>query len=385
MKEQMQKKQMLVVLLVSLGIFLRFVCMAWGHNFDWASYCIVGEIAARFGNVYAETARYNYGPVFMCIQGMLYELARGGGDYRELLYRVLMVGVLTAADVGIMLFLAEKYSVYKALIFFLNPISIIITGYHNQFDNIAIFLALCTLYFYNEEKHFNRRDIGFVLLFTLCLTLKHILFLIPVFLLMRPNLCFKKKMIYACVPPSIFIASFVPFTINEKGLQGIVNNVFLYRSFNNFPLLHKLLDALSVPTSCWFVLYIFFMSVIAFVTRKYDYEKQMFIYLIAMVAFSSAVANQYLVIPLVALCAFDIGWLRYCYIFYVSIFLTLQGSGLHLKGFVAAHTPEVIGKVADKWISYGYNVAAWILFLTLIYIIYKEILVGGMKESDSES
>lgn len=376
MKEQMKKNQMVVLLLVSFGIFLRFLCMAWGHNFDWESYCIVGEIAGRFGNVYAETRRYNYGPIFLCMQGTMYRLAGLNKAYFEILYRVMMVSTLTAADVGIMLIIARRYSVGKALIFFLNPISIIITGYHNQFDNIAVFLALCTLYFYNEEKKFNSRDVGFVAFFSLCLIMKHILFLVPVFLLLRPNLSIKKKLVYACVPPALFIVSFLPFAINKEGLRGILDHVFLYRSYNNFPLLRVLLNVLSVPASCWFAIYIILMVMIAFVTRKYDYEKQLLIYLIAMVAFSSAITNQYMVIPLVALCAFDLGKYRYGYISYGFLFLAYQGIKLHIQ----AVPSNGVAKMMEILDMYGYDLAAWILFVTLVYIFQKNYSGWNRRE-----
>ena len=179
-------------LFISLGIFARFFAMAIGHNYDFASYCIVGEIAGNFRNVYEETARYNYGPVFLCIQGLLYRISQIKAENWELIYRILMVSVLTLADLGITEFIASKYSPKKALIFFLNPISIIITGYHNQFDNIAVFLALLTILFYNEAEQLNKKDLGFVTLFTLCLMTKHILFMMPFFLLLKKGLPLRK-------------------------------------------------------------------------------------------------------------------------------------------------------------------------------------------------
>ncbi len=54
---------MAILSLLSLGIILRFFAMSFGSNYDFESYCIVGEIAGKYRNVYAETSRYNYAPV----------------------------------------------------------------------------------------------------------------------------------------------------------------------------------------------------------------------------------------------------------------------------------------------------------------------------------
>ncbi len=57
------------------GITLRFVIMTLGHNFDFDSYCIVGELAASGKNIYANTGRYNYGPVWFTLLGIFWKIA----------------------------------------------------------------------------------------------------------------------------------------------------------------------------------------------------------------------------------------------------------------------------------------------------------------------
>lgn len=66
---------MTVFSLLSLGIIIRFFAMSLGRNFDFESHCIVGEIAGNFRSVYAETSRYNYAPIFLCVQGLLYRIS----------------------------------------------------------------------------------------------------------------------------------------------------------------------------------------------------------------------------------------------------------------------------------------------------------------------
>ena len=204
MNLSIKRKDYLFFGLVILGIALRYVVMCWGHNFDFDSYCIVGEISGNFRNVYAETTRYNYAPFFFCVQGVLYRLSQINPESWTTIYRVLIVAVLTTVDVCIAIFIAKKYSYSKAIIFFLNPVSIIITGYHNQFDNIAVLFALISILFFNYEKRIDKRDVLFVVLFSLSLVVKHILFLLPVFILFMYKLPVRKRVLYSFAAPIFF-------------------------------------------------------------------------------------------------------------------------------------------------------------------------------------
>ena len=283
--------------------------MSLGHNYDFDSYCIVGEISGNFRNVYEETTRYNYAPAFFLLQGFLYRVAQIiNPDSWEIIYRYLIVTVLTFTDLGIAAFMAKRYSYLLALLFFLNPVSIIITGYHNQFDNIAVLFALLLTVFFNNDKKFNKKDILFVAFFSLSFITKHILFLFPVFILFMKNLPLKKKLLYAFVPPTIFTLSFIPFALaNSSAFAGIMNNVFYYRSFNNSPLLACFYNFLNFPAEKHFIIYMIMMIMLAWIVRKLKFENIILIYFVALVCFSSAIANQYLAIPMAAICLLNVG------------------------------------------------------------------------------
>lgn len=164
--------------------------------------------------------------------------------------------------------------------FFLNPVSIIITGYHNQFDTIAVLFALLSILYINEEESFSKKDIFAILFLSLSLMTKHILFLLPVFILLTNNIPLKKRIVYAIVPPVVFLLSFAPFTIqNNAALQGIINNVFLYRSFNNAPLLDILYKQIGFPSGPRIYVYGIMMLVPAWLVRREKYEHILLIYL----------------------------------------------------------------------------------------------------------
>lgn len=355
----LSRKEIFLLGIFSLGIILRYFVMSWGWNYDFESFCIVGQIAGNFRNVYAETSRYNYGSIFFSILALLYKISQIKPQLWVYIFRVLIVTVLTLTDLGIAAFIANKYSWKKALIFFLNPVSIIITGYHNQFDNIAVLFALLSTKFFNPDEKFTKDDFAFVALFSLSLITKHILFILPVFILLMDKLPVKKKIFYAFVPPAIFLVSFIPFALSSpEALNGIVRNVFKYLSFNNAPFMWPVYKLINFPKHPRIIIYMASMIAVAYLTRKYYFENIMMIYLISMVSFSSAIANQYLIIPMAALCVLDVGVWNKIYMAAIGIYLFLEGNGLGMLDYFP---------VADFYVKGGYVLAAWILFFALVH------------------
>lgn len=321
MKVKVNRAMIVGVLLFGVGIMLRYYVMSFGSNFDFESYTIVGELASHGKNIYAETSRYNYAFLFSWIQGFTYFLADLHSFDLFNTYRILMVSVLTLADLGIAMWLGNRYSLKLAIIFFLNPISIIITGYHNQFDNIAILFALLSISFHEESEQMQKRDWIAVLFLSLSLLTKHILFMFFAWILFHDGLRNKrtwgKRLCYCVIPPLVFLCSFIPYALQSKAaLQGILDNVFFYRSYNNSPLLALFLKPLgynvkNLPYN--FLLYAGVLLVWGLFMRKASYEKSILTYFIGMVAFSSAIANQYLIIPIVGLLVLDSGIFTYLY------------------------------------------------------------------------
>ncbi len=59
------------VFIIVIGTLIRLAIAQRGYNFDIASYRIVADIMANDGNVYLETQRYNYGPIWFYILSFL--------------------------------------------------------------------------------------------------------------------------------------------------------------------------------------------------------------------------------------------------------------------------------------------------------------------------
>lgn len=354
------------------GIGLRMWIMSLGSGFDFESYCIVGQLVNEGKNVYAGTTRYNYGPLFFLIQGLCYTIAKILTTDIQLTYRVLLVLVFTFADLGIMYYIACRKSIKSGILFFLNPVSVIITGYHNQFDNIAILLILFSVFLYNEEEKINKRDILFVICAALSLTMKHVLFLLPIWLFLRPTLCWKKRFFYSIMPMALFGISFLPFMSSIEAVKGIIYNVFLYRSWMH----GAIWEYLGIPLKLYFPLFILFMLILGFLVRKINYESQLMFYLIGQVAFASAAAPQYLVIPLVSLFVLDNKFWKYVYIFTAGLYLFV--GEFSIADRIAN---EIISGLCEKVHLHGYALASVVLIIMLgirLSVMYKKESPKGL-------
>lgn len=381
MPENLSGKQWTICAICFCGIFLRFLVMSSGHNFDFESFCIVGDISSKLNNVYAETSRYNYAPVFFCILGICYWLSQLMAIDFVLTFRIFIVGILTFTDLLIMKWISEKYSLRAGLIFFLNPVSIIITGYHNQFDNIAVLMALLSCNFYNEEEEFNKKDIFFIAFLTMSLLVKHLLYIFPFWILVKKHLPLKKKFAYVFIPPLIFLLGFLPFALNSQAaFHGIINNVFLYRSFNNAPLLSGIFQFFKIPVQYWFIIFICILAAVSLIVRGQTYEYMILIYLVSVVAFSSAIANQYLVIPAAAVCVLSKKVFRYSYFVLMGIYLALDQAGLGLLQKLENRVPDSVCCRIAGWIQKeGYCIGACILAALLIMEFLKIFNAGKLK------
>lgn len=227
------------------------------------------------------------------------------------------------------------------MIFFLNPISIIITGYHNQFDNIAILFALLAMDFVDDEsKTLTKHDYIAIALLSVSMLTKHICFVFLIWMFFR-KYGVLKRVAYAGVPLGIFLLSFIPFTLgNRVAFDGILHNVFLYRSYNNYPFFRVLFGIIPFPYQYFFVVYTSIMIIIGWIYRNFEVEKSFLLYLIAMVAFSSAVANQYLIIPLVALVLYKNQFFFCFYELLGFTYFLLNANELHMAGRVISIFPE---------------------------------------------
>lgn len=351
----MNKKTLTTLTVILLGFALRILASERGHNYDFDSYIIVLNILEKGGNVYAETTRYNYGPIWFWILRIAY----GISNHDQATFRTVLVIFLSCVDLGIFFILLEKYGKLSGYLFFLNPISIIITGYHNQFDNLAILMTLFATILIDEDfdQPLKIRKYAGLVILGISLVTKHLFFFYPIWLSIKQKGTIN-KIIISLIPYSIFLLSFTPYL--NSGLEGIVNNVFIYKSYSNAvfysfftPVLFQLLFS---SMAAWILILAFF----GFYFRESSSSDSFFFYTCILVAASPAITNQYLAIPISYL-AVNLNLFSFLYIFLGLAHLLLDIDGLHLLGI--SHGTGIL----RQWFYFLLVILLWTHFINKVW------------------
>jgi hypothetical protein len=320
---------------IVVGLAARLLVATRGHNYDMDSWNIVADITAHGGNVYAETGRYNYGPVWFLVLHALDVVA----DHRHAVLRYLVAGFLSLADVGICLLLCRLAGRLAGMLFFLNPVSILITGFHGQFDNLAILMALGSVWWLGDDfdQPVNRRKFCGLLLLGLSLMTKHLFFAFPFWLAVKQK-GWGQKLIVLFVPVACFLSGFVPYW--SGGGDGIISHVFCYETFPANYFYNGFVPG-GIQRHCdsqtlWLAL----LLVFAFVCRTRGSLESLLLYSGLLVALAPAAGNQYLAIPMALAAVYP---------------------GVLFGAYVVAATFHICAQVdGPQWIGHGEKGCLWL-------------------------
>lgn len=354
-----------IIGLLLLGITARFSLVWRGYNFDFESWLIIGDIVKNGQNVYAETWRYPYGPVWATMLGGLRHLSFMF-EQPDLAFRYLIIAVLTVADIGIWALLKKYFGYIVAFAFFLCPASIIITGFHNQIDAMAVLFALTGTAIYGKQtRKITRRNVIGLLMIGVSLATKHLFFMFPLWLAIRQK-GWKQKITIVVIPVLFFLLSFAPFW--GGAAENITNNVFLYKSFNNAPFWYMLVPRFLQNILSPAILFIGALLVFGFTTRKRPIIETTLVYTLVLVVFSSAIANQYLITVLPAIIVFY-NHIFGVYIAYSTLLLAISPVGLH-SAKLAQKLPSFIVDPINKGHLRSYDWVIVILALGLFWNLF---------------
>ncbi len=201
------------------------------EGYDITSWKIAVEILERGGHLYRETSRYNYSPLWA---GILVVLDRIGRPLSLSLERMVSLFLL-AVDVATALLLrtlaiekgwSPRRALAASLVFFANPVSVIVSSYLGTFDNLSILFLLLAL------RWAARRPASAVAVtgsLSLSLLAKHVTWFHPIVFAQPRGGRARFSWITAICPYLVFLASFLPFWREWDAIRA---HVFGYRSLD---------------------------------------------------------------------------------------------------------------------------------------------------------
>lgn len=320
-------KRLLIIASV-VAIALRILSALRGDNYDMESWWLVSEGILSGKSVYSTTFRYNYGPVWAYILAALRWLSSSTGADTITRLHLFIAAFLGVVDCALAWYVMRRSSIFLAALFLFNPISVLVSGYHVQFDNLAILIGLLAW-----EKFLvgttTRDSIKAGLLFGASLATKHIFAIFLPWILFATMVRQKKERFLFCsTSMKVFILSFAPFIIEPESAAGITNHVLRYISTEG----HTIVRALnvysdSIPDRTLFVILLAGLGV--YIARRIrDARDLPLLYLCALTALSSGMARNYLAIPLIAVVLWAHTPLAWAYV--VASLLALTTVNNHL-------------------------------------------------------
>jgi hypothetical protein len=317
-----------MVILAGTAIRLILAAVQYG-NFDMQSYDIVADIVSRGGNVYAETSRYNYSPVWFLVLFALkkIQLAIPGVPF-HFVVRSFLCGV-DLLTLGVLLLIAgvrKLPPVRTAIFFYLSPVSFLITGYHGQFENFAMLMVLIGVFIYLRFAARSFLSVMILWLFaTAGMIVKHNTLYELVICLHSSVKRYWVKIPLFAVSVVIFLSLFIPYW--NTGRHGIIENVFGYGAKVGVYGVTSLFEMAQLK-----YLFISALFIFPFFLKGTDIIARCLLGTLFFLSFTTGISIQYFVLP-VALGAIRPSKLFILYTFVTSCFLLGSPDNLFLPGF----------------------------------------------------
>lgn len=365
------------------GIAARLLVATCGHDYDMDSSQIIAKLADHGDNVYASTERYNFAPGWFYILHALNILA----GHNPEVFRYFVSGFLGLGDAGICFILWRRFGKLAGCWFLLNPISIIISGYQCNFDNLAILLGLVAALLMGDEfdKPLNRRKFWGLLVLGLSLVVKHVFFAFPFWLAVKQK-GWRPKLAVIAIPVFVFALSFVPYW--PGGRNGIIDNVFLYRSHTTEFFYHMFLPQFVQFMFGSMIVWLLIMAIFAFIYRKKSTIESMLFYTCVLVATSPADVNEYLAIP-GAFVATHLNPITILYTAAGTVHLLVATNGplgyppFSVRAFGASYLQAVVNGLHLNSL-FGLSlidVAIYLLCFALVWMTWRENIMAWLKRS----
>jgi hypothetical protein len=200
---------------------------AFEDNWDMGTYRQFVETAPRGADLYRR-APYHYSALWaFALVGLARIASAIGAPFVKVVGGLLHV--VDAATAFLLFRIARdrlgrtpERAAGAALLFFANPVSVFVTGHHQQWDSIAILCLVAAVWFAGSSP---ARSGASALWLSLSLLVKHVTFFHPLLFAVRQKR--RAAAVLSLAPYAVFLASFAPYWAAR---DAVVEGVFRYRS-----------------------------------------------------------------------------------------------------------------------------------------------------------
>ena len=137
-----------------LALIIRLICLYLFRNvtnYDSQSYLQVGELTLKGINIYPNIANLHhpYLPFFLYLEAMAVYFGQS-----KIIVITIIKFINIIFDLGILylVYLLSKKNLKTTFLYAVNPVTILVTILHGQFDVIPIFFILLTIYLFKKKK-----------------------------------------------------------------------------------------------------------------------------------------------------------------------------------------------------------------------------------------
>lgn len=338
--------------IVILGVFLRLLLITIPSlNFDMRMFIDYGQVFIEGKrNVYQYIYSYNYSPLIFFIAGMLTTISERLSFFSYPILHRTFISLFDVLTLLVLLSIAKKNNISPnrtAIFFFLNPVSIMLSGYHAHFDNLAIFFLLLGVWYYFCSNLPYKKIITWLVL-TLGLIAKHILPFqtLLVFLFMYKKERSLKGIVLFGFTVIVFLATFIPF-YNTTDSRYVINEyVFKYEGLPTISGITLIIDRLCPGCeiggikSYTLYKYLFLISGVLFsffLVSSKNIFRGLLLSILFFIVFTSARSAQYLILPIAVGALFPSKWF-FLYTgaaaLFLSVFQIEVGISIYVKVFL---------------------------------------------------
>lgn len=380
--------------IIFLGLSLRlFLASSNSFNFDMHIFFMDAQFfSEEKWNIYYYNWNYVYSPAIFFINGVLGVIQQMLNFLPYSFFQRAYICFIDSLTLLLLIKISKKEKISPtrtAVFFFLNPVTIMLSGYHGQFDNNAIFFLLLAVWinFYTNNRFSNYKKAAAWFFLTIGFIIKHI---IPFQVFLVEASMFKKNKVIKggvlfLLTVIAFLATFIPFYNNNESKFVIKEYVLGYQGQATISGITGMIRFFCVNCEIFdmrlYTLYKYLfmaggMLFSIFLLRRKNLLHSLLLSFLFFLTFSSALSAQYLVLPIAVAALFPSRWFL-AYTTLVTIFLLVFQMEVDISIYAKVLLLNIVWLFSSLWFIAELTKAyppAYAVYTKLVLLVKKGLV-----------